>query len=109
MSALESLWDQATNFQMFSMYTTEELRRLVAPHELLVDVVERADAAEIEQAVSRHIDEARANLLRKLSYQPSAISYQPSAIGHQPVMEQGRDSRGAARSFKKRREPRANS
>src|SRR5436189_295400 len=53
MSALESLWDQATNFQMFTMYSTEELRRLVAPHELLVDVAEREDAAEIERAVSQ--------------------------------------------------------
>ena len=66
-SALESLWDQATNFQMFTMYSTEELRRLITPHAGLVDVVEREDVDEIERAVSQHIAEARANLLRKLS------------------------------------------
>lgn len=68
---LESLWDQATNFQMFTMYSTEELRRLVTPHAELVDVAERGDAAEMEQAVSRHIAEARANLLRKLADRPA--------------------------------------
>jgi DNA-binding GntR family transcriptional regulator len=83
MSALESLWDQATNFQMFTMYSTEELRRLVAPHEYLVDVAEREDAAQIACAVSQHIAEARANLLRKLgSHQPSAVSRQPLSAGH---------------------------
>jgi GntR family transcriptional regulator, rspAB operon transcriptional repressor len=82
-SALESLWDQATNFQMFTMYNTEELRRLVTPHEYLVDVAEREDAAQIACAVSQHIAEARANLLRKLgSHQPSAVSRQPLSAGH---------------------------
>ena len=66
-SALEALWDQATNFHLFTMYGTEELRRLIAPHEVLVDVAERGDATEIAQAVSGHIAEARANLLRKLN------------------------------------------
>ena len=83
MSALESLWDQATNFQMFTMYSTEELRRLVAPHEYLVDVAEREDAAEIACAVSQHIAEARANLLRKLDcHQPSAVYRQPPSASH---------------------------
>jgi DNA-binding GntR family transcriptional regulator len=68
---------------MFTMYSTEELRRLVAPHEYLVDVAEREDAAEIACAVSQHIAEARANLLRKLnSPQPSAVSRQPLSAGH---------------------------
>jgi DNA-binding GntR family transcriptional regulator len=66
-SALESLWDQATNFHLFTMYGTEELRRMITPHEVLVDVAERGDQAEIEMAVSRHIAEARANLLRRLN------------------------------------------
>jgi DNA-binding GntR family transcriptional regulator len=65
------------------MYSTEELRRLVAPHEYLVDVAEREDATEIACAVSQHIAEARANLLRKIDSQPpSAVSRQPSSAGY---------------------------
>lgn len=65
-SALESLWDQAINFHLFAMYSTDELRRLVTPHAVLVDAAERGDPAEMAQAVSEHIAEARGNLLRKL-------------------------------------------
>lgn len=71
LSALEALWDQATNFHLFTMYSTEELRRLITPHAVLVDVAERGDAAEIERAVSGHIAEARAHLLSKLKDQSS--------------------------------------
>ncbi len=73
-SALESLWDQATNFHMFTMYSTAELRRMTVTHELLADVAEREDAAEIERAVSEHIAEARANLLRKLDERQAGAS-----------------------------------
>lgn len=76
-AALESLWNQATNFHMFTMYSTAEMRHMVVTHEVLVDVAERDDVAEIERAVGQHIADARANLLRKLqSDQPSAVSYQ---------------------------------
>lgn len=64
--ALESLWDQAINFHLFSMYSTEELRRLVTPHAVLADVAERGDPDEMARAMSAHIAEARGNLLRKL-------------------------------------------
>ena len=70
-SALESLWDQAVNFQMFTMYSMEELRRLVTPHAALVDVAERGAPDEIARAVSLHIAEARNNLLRKLNDRPA--------------------------------------
>jgi DNA-binding GntR family transcriptional regulator len=64
--ALESLWDQAINFHLFTMYSTEELRRLVTPHAVLADAAERGDPAELVRAVGEHIAEARGNLLRKL-------------------------------------------
>ena len=82
MSALESLWDQATNFHMFSMYTPDELRRLITPHDALVEVIERGDPAQLEDAISAHIDEARANLLRKLS----ALGSQASGSRLTPIL-----------------------
>src|SRR5262249_5856666 len=78
-NALESLWDQAVNFHMFSMYSTDEMRHMVSTHEVLVDVAEQDDAAQIELAVSQHIADARANLLRKLE------SQQLATVGHRLV------------------------
>lgn len=66
-SALESLWDQATNFQMFTMYSTDEMRHMVVTHDVLVDAAEGDDVTAIERAVGAHIADARANLLKKLS------------------------------------------
>ena len=92
-SALESLWDQAVNFHMFSMYSTEEMRHMVSTHEVLVDVAEKDDAAAIELAVSQHIADARANLLRKLESQQLATAGHRAVAGEAPGPLNGRRGR----------------
>lgn len=94
-SALEALWDQATNFQMFTMYSTDELRRMISSHELLADVAERAGAAEIEEAVGLHIADARANLLRKIRDigAPPAAAQKPHAGAPRPATAPGSNGR----------------